>query len=75
METGQRLYSLLGGSLQARANNPPHPLRPGLPLFGPHVYLFYINLGGSGVCYDEANIIASFNSLIRVYNFEPAART
>jgi len=55
METGQRLYSLLGGSLQARANNPPHPLRP----------------GSSGMVYDESSVIASFNSLIRVYSFEP----
>jgi WD40 repeat protein len=27
LKTGKRLYSLLGGSLQARADNTPHPLR------------------------------------------------
>jgi len=55
MDTGQRLYSLLGGSLQARANNPPHPTKP----------------GASGVVYDESSVIAAFNSLVRVYSFEP----
>jgi len=55
METGQRLYTLLGGSLQARANNPPHPERPGC----------------SGVLYDESSIFASFNALLSNYSFEP----
>jgi WD40 repeat protein len=27
LKTGKRLYSLLGGSLQERAGNPPHPTR------------------------------------------------
>jgi hypothetical protein len=27
LKTGKRLYSLLGGSLQERAGNPPHPAR------------------------------------------------
>lgn len=55
LETGQRLYTLLGGSLQARANNPPHPEKPGC----------------SGVVYDESSIFASFNALVRNYCFEP----
>lgn len=55
METGARLYTLLGGSLQARANNPPHPERPGC----------------SGVLFDESSIYASFNALVRNYCFEP----
>jgi len=50
---GQRLYSLLGGSLQERGNNPAHPVRSGC----------------SGLKYDSSRIIGSFNSLLRVYSF------
>jgi WD40 repeat protein len=55
MDNGQRLYSLLGGSLQQRGNNKPHPTKAGC----------------SSLQYDESCIAASFNSLVRVYNFEP----
>jgi hypothetical protein len=50
------MYALLGGSLQARSNNPAHPSRPGC----------------SGVIYDDTKVIAVFNALMRVYNFEGA---
>lgn len=50
------MYALLGGSLQARANNPPHPTRAGC----------------SGVIFDDTKVIAVFNALMRVYNFEGA---
>jgi len=51
---GASLYSLLGGSRQERGNNPPHPTR----------------VGASGIKFDRSRIIASFNSLLRVYSFE-----
>lgn len=54
LQTGKALYSLLGGSLQRRANNPEHPLKP----------------GASHVEIDESRVIGSFNSLLRVYDFE-----
>eukprot|EP01122_Echinamoeba_exundans_P003454 TRINITY_DN13553_c0_g1_i1.p1 TRINITY_DN13553_c0_g1~~TRINITY_DN13553_c0_g1_i1.p1 ORF type:complete len:518 (+),score=90.16 TRINITY_DN13553_c0_g1_i1:67-1620(+) len=50
------MYALVGGSLQARSNNPAHPARPGC----------------SGVIYDDTKVIAVFNALMRVYNFEGA---
>jgi len=50
----RRLYSLLGGSLQARPGNPAHPRRKGC----------------SGIAYDETKIVGAFNSLVRVYSFE-----
>lgn len=50
------MYALLGGSLQARSNNPPHPTR----------------IGCSKIAFDDTKVIASFNSLLRVYNFEGA---
>jgi len=53
VHTGKRHYSLLGGSLQARGNNPPHPSRP----------------GASFLKFDEGRIVAAFNSLLRVYSF------
>jgi WD40 repeat protein len=56
MANGTSLYALLGGSLQARANNPPHPLRAGC----------------SQVRFDEGKIVASINSLLRVYAFGPS---
>ncbi|KAH3732925.1 F-box and WD-40 domain protein 7 [Pelomyxa schiedti] len=59
MATGARMYTLLGGSLQARANNPPHPQRPGV----------------SYMQYDESRIVGSMNSLVRVYDFECASGT
>jgi len=49
-ENGQTMYALLGGSLQARANNPPHPQRAGC----------------SSVAFDDSKVIASFNALVRV---------
>ncbi|KAL6046751.1 F-box/WD repeat-containing protein 7 [Balamuthia mandrillaris] len=52
-EKGTRLYSLLGGSLQQRGNNPPHPSR----------------IGASFMKFDEGRIVAAFNSLLRVYSF------
>jgi WD40 repeat protein len=55
--TGARMYTLLGGSLQRRANNPPHPSRPGVTEAG----------------FDESRIVASINSLVRVYNFDVVA--
>jgi len=51
--THRRLYSLLGGSLQQRDNNPPHPTKPGC----------------SGLKFDEGRIVGAFNSLLRVYSF------
>jgi len=57
--TGTRMYTLLGGSLQRRANNPPHPTRPGI----------------SGMAFDESRIVASINSLVRVYNFDVSSAT
>eukprot|EP01124_Arcella_intermedia_P037211 TRINITY_DN990_c0_g3_i1.p1 TRINITY_DN990_c0_g3~~TRINITY_DN990_c0_g3_i1.p1 ORF type:complete len:238 (-),score=43.41 TRINITY_DN990_c0_g3_i1:65-739(-) len=52
-ENNQRLYSLLGGSRQERGRNPPHPTKPGC----------------SEVRFDQSRIVASFNSLLRVYSF------
>jgi len=54
LKKGTRLYTLLGGSLQKRANNPDHPTRQGC----------------SFMDYDDSRIIASFASLLRVYDFE-----
>lgn len=54
LSKGTRLYSLLGGSLQKRANNPEHPTKPGC----------------SQLEFDDSRIVASFASLIRVYDFE-----
>jgi len=51
--TGQRLYSLLGGTRQERGNNPSHPTRAGC----------------SGLKFDQSRIVGSFNSLLRVYSF------
>jgi len=51
---GKRIYTLLGGSLQIRGKNTPHPTKPGC----------------SYLRYDESKIVASFNSLFRVYNFQ-----
>lgn len=48
------LYSLLGGSLQARSNNPVHPTTPGI----------------SCLSYDESRIVASTASLLKIYDFE-----
>ena len=56
LSKGTRLYSLLGGSLQRRANNPPHPTKPGV----------------SAAVFEESRIVASVNSLIRVYDFDTA---
>ena len=53
VKTGKRLYSLLGGTLQARSNNPPHPTKP----------------GASFLKFDEGRIVASFNAMLRVYSF------
>jgi len=52
--TGASLYSLLGGSRQERGNNPPHPNKAGC----------------SFLRFDRSRIVASFNSLLRVYSFE-----
>eukprot|EP01127_Copromyxa_protea_P024501 TRINITY_DN9695_c0_g1_i1.p1 TRINITY_DN9695_c0_g1~~TRINITY_DN9695_c0_g1_i1.p1 ORF type:complete len:483 (+),score=54.58 TRINITY_DN9695_c0_g1_i1:128-1450(+) len=52
-KTGNRLYSLLGGSLQARGRNPAHPTRPGV----------------SGVAFDQSRIVGSVNNMLRVYSF------
>jgi WD40 repeat protein len=54
LKKGTRIYTLLGGSLQKRANNPEHPLKQ----------------GASHLEIDDSRIVASFNSLIRVYDFE-----
>ena len=51
---GNRLYTLLGGSLQQRSNNPVHPSKPGC----------------SHLEFDDSRIVASFASLVRVYDFE-----
>jgi len=53
-KNGKKIYSLQGGSLQKRANNPEHPTKPGCS----HLEI------------DDSRIVASFNSLIRVYDFE-----
>jgi WD40 repeat protein len=52
-KTGERLYSLLGGSLQQRGNNPPHPTK----------------VGCSQLMFDNSRVIGAFNSLLRVYSF------
>jgi len=54
LKKGNRLYTLLGGSLQQRSNNPPHPGKQGC------TYLEF----------DDSRIVASFSSLVRVYDFE-----
>eukprot|EP01120_Amphizonella_sp_Union-15-10_P013907 TRINITY_DN6563_c0_g3_i2.p1 TRINITY_DN6563_c0_g3~~TRINITY_DN6563_c0_g3_i2.p1 ORF type:complete len:271 (+),score=39.33 TRINITY_DN6563_c0_g3_i2:93-905(+) len=54
LKNGKSIYTLLGGSLQVRGKNKPHPTKPGC----------------SFLRYDESKIVASFNSLIRVYSFE-----
>jgi len=53
VKDGKRLYSLLGGTLQARSNDPPHPSRPGC----------------SSMKFDDGRIVGAFNSLLRVYSF------
>jgi len=50
---GDCLYSLLGGSLQQRGNNPPHPQKPGC----------------SQLMFDSSRVIGSFSSLLRIYSF------
>ena len=54
IKKGNRLYTLLGGSLQQRSNNPNHPTKPGCS----HLEI------------DESRIVASFASLVRIYDFE-----
>jgi len=54
LKKGTRVYTLLGGSLQRRANNPEHPVKK----------------GASHLQIDDSRIVASFNSLIRIYDFE-----
>jgi len=44
---------LLGGSLQKRGNNPPHPQK----------------VGCSHLMFDGSRVVGSFNSLLRVYSF------
>jgi len=53
IENGKKLYTLLGGSLQQRSNNPPHPHKSGC----------------SQLMYDESKIIGSYNSLLKAYRF------
>jgi len=53
IKNGKRLYSLLGGTLQQRSNDPPHPNLPGC----------------SGLMFDEGRIVGAFKSLLRVYSF------
>jgi len=48
------MYTLLGGSLQQRAGYVEHPLRAGV----------------SEVEVDDSRVIASMNSMLKVYNFE-----
>jgi len=50
---GTRLYSLLGGSLQQRGNNPPHPTK----------------VGCSQLMFDSTRVIGAYNSLLRIYSF------
>eukprot|EP01117_Protostelium_nocturnum_P003347 TRINITY_DN1432_c0_g1_i1.p1 TRINITY_DN1432_c0_g1~~TRINITY_DN1432_c0_g1_i1.p1 ORF type:complete len:509 (-),score=192.37 TRINITY_DN1432_c0_g1_i1:62-1588(-) len=54
LSSGKKLYNLLGGSLQVRANNPNHPRLPGI----------------SGIEIAEGQIIASLASMLRVYDFD-----
>lgn len=54
LKKGTRLYTLLGGSLQKRANNPDHPTKQGC----------------TQLEFDDSRIVASFASLLRVYDFE-----
>jgi len=56
-QTGAPLYALLGGSMQSRGRNPPHPTRPGI----------------SGAVFDQSRIIASWNALLRTYTFDAEA--
>jgi len=53
-QNGTSLYSLLGGSRQERGNNPPHPTKAGCSILK----------------FDHSRIVASFNSLLRVYSFD-----
>lgn len=53
-QKGSKVYTLLGGSLQQRSNNPQHPTKPGCS----HLEI------------DDSRIVASFASLVRVYDFE-----
>jgi len=52
-KTGDRLYSLLGGSLQQRGNNNPHPQK----------------VGCSQLMFDSSRVVGSYNSLLRIYTF------
>jgi len=52
-KTGALCYSLLGGSLQQRGNNNPHPQKEGC----------------SQLMFDSCRIIGSFSSLLRINNF------
>jgi len=54
VKKGNRLYTLLGGSLQQRSNNPNHPTKPGC----------------AHLEFDDSRIVAGFASLVRVYDFE-----
>lgn len=52
--SGKKLYNLIGGTLQRRANNPEHPTKPGI----------------SGIEVGDGEIVASIASLLRVYDFD-----
>lgn len=54
LRKGTKMYALLGGSLQKRANNPDHPSKQGI----------------SDLQVDESRIVASIASLVKVYDFE-----
>jgi WD40 repeat protein len=80
LKTGKRLYSLLGGSLQERAGNPPHPSRyclvPRAPIphtdvsaQAQHTTHTTRRPGCSGLKFDEGRIVGAFNALLRVYSF------
>lgn len=54
LRKGTKMYALLGGSLQKRANNPDHPHKQGI----------------TGLQVDESRVVASMSSIIKVYDFE-----
>eukprot|EP01064_Diplonema_japonicum_P029728 TRINITY_DN4883_c0_g2_i1.p1 TRINITY_DN4883_c0_g2~~TRINITY_DN4883_c0_g2_i1.p1 ORF type:complete len:446 (+),score=125.08 TRINITY_DN4883_c0_g2_i1:442-1779(+) len=55
---GKKLFSVLGGSLQPNARNPPHPRKPFV----------------SSIDFDDEKVLLSWNAVLRVYNFTLKAK-
>eukprot|EP01006_Ploeotia_vitrea_P020647 TRINITY_DN52944_c0_g1_i1.p1 TRINITY_DN52944_c0_g1~~TRINITY_DN52944_c0_g1_i1.p1 ORF type:complete len:446 (-),score=38.60 TRINITY_DN52944_c0_g1_i1:183-1520(-) len=51
---GDKMFALLGGSMVPRDNDPPHPLKPWI----------------SSVKFDDVQLLAARNSMMRVYHFD-----